>query len=192
MRSRWFCVLEITMASTITSALSAQGAAAAANKVLPSDSALIANAISAAPEPIGKNATVVAFDAKGQMRTLQKGSNGYTCFPDDPSEPGNVPMCLDSGGLAWAQAWMGKKTPATNLPIGVAYMLQGSWTQSNTDPFAARVSDNPGITTGPVMMILNTRGMLEGYPRDAANPGAPFIMWPGTPYEHLMVPVAGK
>lgn len=155
-----------------------------------SDAALIANATSAAPEAVGRNATVIAFDAKGQMRTLRQGSNEFTCFPDDLSAPGNVPMCLDPAGLAWAQAWMTRRAPAPNLSIGVAYMLQGSWTQSNADPHSAAVAGTTGVTTGPALMILNTRGMLKGYPREPVNPGQPFVMWPGTPYEHLMVPVA--
>ena len=32
--------------------------------------------------------------------------------------------------------------------------------------------------------------MLKGYPRDAkADPKKPYVMWPGTPYEHFMLPV---
>jgi hypothetical protein len=157
-----------------------------------SDAALIANATSAAPEAIAPNATVIAFDSKGQMRTVRKGSGEFTCFPDDPTTPGNAPMCFDQSGLAWAQAWMTKQSPAPNLPIGVAYMLQGSWTQSNADPYAAPVPGTPGVQTGPALMILNTRGMLQGYPREPTNPGQPFVMWPGSPYEHLMVPVAAS
>jgi hypothetical protein len=156
------------------------------------DAALIANATSAAPQAIAPNATVVAFDSKGQMRTLRKGSGEFTCFPDDPTTPGNAPMCFDQAGLAWAQAWMTNQSPAPNLSIGVAYMLQGSWTQSNADPHAAAVPGTAGVQTGPALMILNTRGMLKGYPLEPTNPGQPFIMWPGTPYEHLMVPVAAS
>jgi len=156
------------------------------------DAALIANATSAAPEAIASTATVIAFDSKGQMRTVRKGLNEFTCFPDDPTTPGNAPMCFDQAGLSWAQAWMASQTPAPNLPIGIAYMLQGSWTQSNVDPHAAPVPATPGVQTGPALMILNTRGMLQGYPREPTNPGQPFIMWPGTPYEHLMVPVAAS
>jgi hypothetical protein len=33
--------------------------------------------------------------------------------------------------------------------------------------------------------------MLAGYPKGAANPGAPFVMYAGTPYEHLMIPIEG-
>ncbi len=183
-------VFGFVIASIAVCASAAQVVPSPRNDILSGDAALIVNATSAAPEAIGRNATVIAFDQKGQMRTLRMGSNGFTCFPDDPSTPGNVPMCFDSGGLTWAQAWMSKQAPPSNLPIGVAYMLQGSWTQSNEDPHAAAIPGTGGVTTGPALMILNTRGILEGYPRDAANPGQPFVMWPGTPYEHLMVPVA--
>lgn len=183
-------VFGFVIASIAGCAPAAQVVPSPRNEILSGDAALIANAASGAPEAIGRNATLIAFDQKGQMRTLRKGSNGFTCFPDDPSTPGNVPMCFDPAGLAWAQAWMSKQAPPSNLPIGVAYMLQGSWTQSNGDPHAAAIPGTAGVTTGPALMILNTRGMLEGYPRDAAKPGQPFVMWPGTPYEHLMVPVA--
>jgi hypothetical protein len=34
------------------------------------------------------------------------------------------------------------------------------------------------------------KAMMQGYPKDAkADPSAPYVMWPGSPYEHLMVPV---
>jgi hypothetical protein len=34
------------------------------------------------------------------------------------------------------------------------------------------------------------KSMLAAYPRDAKpDPSKPYVMWPGTPYEHLMLPV---
>jgi hypothetical protein len=31
--------------------------------------------------------------------------------------------------------------------------------------------------------------MMKNYPRDAkANPKTAYVMWPNTPYEHLMLP----
>jgi hypothetical protein len=184
--------LSVLLVSLGACVLSAQVTPAKPIGVSAGDAALITNATSAAPEAIAPNATVIAFDSKGQMRTVRKGSGEFTCFPDDPTTPGNVPMCFDQSGFAWAQAWMTKQNPTPNLPIGVAYMLQGSWTQSNADPYAVPVPGTPGVQTGPALMILNTRGMLQGYPREPTNLGQPFVMWPGTPYEHLMVPVAAS
>ena len=34
------------------------------------------------------------------------------------------------------------------------------------------------------------KSMFAAYLRDAkADPAKPYVMWPGTPYEHLMLPV---
>ena len=45
----------------------------------PSDADLVASAMKAAPASVAKNATVIGMDAKG-MRTVRKGSNGFTCM----------------------------------------------------------------------------------------------------------------
>jgi hypothetical protein len=40
------------------------------------------------------------------------------------------------------------------------------------------------------MIVGSGAKMLSGYPRDAKpDPTKPYVMWPGTPYEHLMLPV---
>ena len=41
-------------------------------------------------------------------------------------------------------------------------------------------------------MIVGSAAMraMEGYPREAKPDTAkPYVMWSGTPYEHLMVPI---
>ena len=68
------------------------------------DEEMIANAASAAPEAIGKNATVIAFDASGKVRTLRKGTNNFTCLPDDPN-------CVDANGLEWVMALVNRSEP---------------------------------------------------------------------------------
>jgi hypothetical protein len=154
------------------------------------DAALITNAVSAAPAAVSRQATVIAFDEQGRERTLRLGSGEFTCFPDDRATPGDDPMCFDRSGLAWAHAWMAKQPPPPAGPLGLAYMLRGSWVASNEDPYAT--TPGPGrrwVETGPALMILNLRGLTAGNPRELTDPERPFVMWPGTPYEHLMVPV---
>ena len=88
----------------LTSAQSAQGAKApAASKVGPvkppaTDAEKIKSAMSAAPAPIAKDATIMDM---ATMKALRQGTNGWTCLPDGPS-PGVDPMCLDKNGLEWA------------------------------------------------------------------------------------------
>ena len=72
---------------------------------------MIKNAMSAAPKAVGENASVVTFDDKMNMVVLKKGTNGFTCLPNDPTTPSNDPMCVDENGLAWTMALI-KKEPA--------------------------------------------------------------------------------
>jgi hypothetical protein len=153
---------------------------------------LIADAVSAAPPAIGRNATVISMDAKGAMTTLRKGSNGWTCIPDDPGTPGDDPMCVDKNGAAWMQAIMAHKPPPPTV-VGFAYMLKGGSDASNVDPSVTRPP--PGakwVTTGPHVMILNAHvAAASGYPSGQAAPDTsrPYVMYGGTPYQHIMLPV---
>jgi hypothetical protein len=152
------------------------------------DGALIANAMSAAPPAISKDATVIAMEGD-KIRTLRKGTNEFTCVPDDPGSPGNDPMCLDRTAMEWLQAWMDHKDAPKGKP-GLVYMLQGGSDASNDDPFAT--TPPPGkkwVTTGPHVMVVGMAGMLGDLPRSADDPTKPFIMWGGSSYEHIMMPV---
>ena len=65
----------------------------------PTDAQMIASAMTAAPAKVGKDATVVAMEANGTMRTLRKGANGFTCMADNPATPGPDPMCVDANAM---------------------------------------------------------------------------------------------
>lgn len=155
------------------------------------DKKLIENAISAAPAAVGRHATVVMMNAQGQMVTLRAGSNNFTCMPDDASTPANDPMCLDQNGMEWAKAWMNKGVPPQGR-IGFGYMLQGGSSPSNVDPYAKQPPQGrKHLKEGPHVMIFNYGGGMQGYPDSGEDPDTtqPWVMWGGTPYEHLMIPV---
>jgi hypothetical protein len=99
-------------------------------------------------------------------------------------------MCGDENAMAWVHAWLTKQTPPANK-VGFMYMLAGGSDASNTEPHAQRpTANNNWISTGPHVMVVGAKGMMEGYPRDAKPDTAkPYVMWAGTPYEHLMLPV---
>jgi hypothetical protein len=174
-------IATLFMASTAV-AQQQQGKSAAAN------AKTIASAMSAGPKDIAANATIAELDAKGNMVTLRKGSNGWLCMPDNPVSPGPDPICADKQWQSWFDAYMNKKPPAVKQ-VGIAYMYQGGSDASNTDPFATKpTAGNQWISTGAHMMILlPDPKQLESYPGTVA-PGA-FIMFKGTPYAHLMVTV---
>ncbi|HSU05401.1 MAG TPA: hypothetical protein VLI93_07490 [Acetobacteraceae bacterium] len=177
-----------TVAATL---LVATGTVQAANPKAPTDAHLIASAMRAAPARVARGATIVAIGADGKMRTLRKGSNDFTCMPDNPTTPGPDPMCMDKNAMAWAQAWMGHQPPPSGK-LGLMYMLEGGTDASNTDPYAAKPeSGNHWIKTGPHFMIVGADpAFYAGYP---SNPdpdvSMPYVMWAGTPYEHLMAPI---
>jgi len=166
-------------------------AAAIAADKKPTDASLIASAMKAAPMSVAKGATIVAMGADGSMRTVRKGTNGWTCMPDNPATPGPDPMCLDANAMAWAQAWMGHKTPPAGR-VGFMYMLAGGTDASNTDPYAQKpTATNHWIKTGPhVMVVGGDQAFYDSYPKNAdPDTSVPYIMWAGTPYQHLMAPV---
>jgi hypothetical protein len=156
----------------------------------PDDAKLIASAESAAPAALSKGATVVAMDATGKIRTLRQGKNGWTCMPDDPATPGTDPMCLDKAAMHWLHALMAKRKPPAK--VGFVYMLAGGSDASNSDPYAAKPAEpNHWITTGPHVMVVGAdQAFYAAYPNGTdPDTSAPFIMWAGTPYQHLMAPV---
>lgn len=149
----------------------------------------IKSAMSAAPDSVSKSATIMGFDKKGGMTALRKGTNGWTCMPDTPETPGPDPMCVDEGGMAWVMAWLGHKDPPMDT-VGFGYMLMGGSDADNDDPFATKPpAGKQWVSTGPHVMIFNFGKNFAGYPTTPANTKAPYVMFPNTPYAHLMIPV---
>jgi hypothetical protein len=72
------------------------------------------------------------------------------------------------------------------------YMLAGGTDASNTDPFSKTPSaKDHWIKTGPHLMIAGAdAAFYDAYPKNAdPDTSRPYVMWAGTPYQHLMVPV---
>ena len=166
-------------------------AAAAETKPTPTDEELIASAMKAAPKKVAENATIVAPVDKGAMRTLRKGTNGFTCMPDNPETPGPDPMCWDKNAGDWIDAYLNHKAPPAGK-VGLMYMLAGGTDASNTDPYAPKpTTANHWIKTGPHVMIVGAdASFYDTYPKSAdPDTKSPYVMWAGTPYQHLMAPV---
>jgi hypothetical protein len=145
---------------------------------------------SAGPPAIASPAMIVEFDATGGATELRAGTNGWLCLPDDPATPGTDPMCADPVWQAWLEAHGNRTTPDITR-LGIAYMLQGGQAASNDDPFATEPA--PGqewIEDGPHLMLLvpNPRTSLQGISTDPKS-GGPHVMWAGTDYAHVMVPI---
>lgn len=149
----------------------------------------IHSAMSAAPASISDSATIRDWDGK----VLRRGTNGWTCLPDRPNTPGSDPWCVNDPWLNFLEAYVNKTKP-TYTGIGFAYMLRGDTPVSNSDPYATAPSGPEDWVTdlGPHLMILvPDPRLLEGISADHLN-GGPWIMWPGTPYAHIMIPLESR
>ena len=175
-----FCVAS---AALITSA------SALPNEEIPkTEPEYIAKAKTAAPASVVNNATITMPQADGSSKTLQTGSNGYTCFIGKDG----TPECDDQNATEWRKALGAGQTPPNK--IGFIYMLAGDAGTTNHDA-SQRQTHEHWVQTGPHVMIVGgaAHEMLSPYPRDldVKDPTQPFVMYPGKPNEHLMIPVGG-
>jgi len=152
----------------------------------------IANAMSAGPAAITAEATILDWpsDPAGGLIVLREGTNGWTCLTDRPDTPANDPMCLDQVWVEWTNALMLGEKPHVTSP-GLAYMLQGGSDASNTDPFATEPAPGEDWVVSPphVMLLYPDSVDLSQLTTDHTS-GGPYVMWAGTPYAHIMMPVA--
>lgn len=157
----------------------------------------VRSAVSAAPHSVTADATIVGStmppsESAAGRGVLREGSNGWVCMPDNPDVPGDSPACVDAPWRAFLEAFLAGEEPPELDRIGISYMLRGDFPVSNTDPAATEpTADNEWIAdSGPhVMIVVPDPSILEGLP---TSPGdGPWVMWAGTPYAHIMVPVPG-
>lgn len=141
----------------------------------------IAYAESAGIPEIAAEATIV--DANGNV--LREGTNEWTCM----AVP-QAPMCADPLWMALVGALMSGNEEFEAASVGLAYMLRGDAGASNTDPSATEPTpENEWVVTGPHLMLISPDpSTLVGIPTEPSG-GGPYVMWPGNPFAHVMIPV---
>jgi hypothetical protein len=140
----------------------------------------------AAPASLSKHATIM--DLEGNV--VRKGTNGWMCIPDNPGTAGTDPMCMNEPWMGFGEALKNKRPP-TYTQVGIAYMLQGDRPVSNTDPFATAPKPGDDWVEGlgaHVMVLIPDQASMKNIPTDSKN-GGPWVMWAGTPYAHIMIPI---
>lgn len=165
-----------------------------------SDQWKIVNALSAGPEAITKNATVMDWpanphDEMSHGRVLRQGNNGWTCMPDIPGRPQHDPMCADETTMQWLMATLQGKRPNIDK-VGLAYMLMGEARQAQG---AAPAKDPAQVKEwfyiGPHIMVVlpdTAKEALIGINRDLSN-DLPYISFLSTSTDSTpvwVVPVA--
>ena len=148
------------------------------------DQAEIQSAISAGPASLAENATIMKWDGS----VLREGTNGWVCRPDNPGNGGIDPWCHDEAWSNLLEALVNSKEP-TYDKLGIAYMLAGDAPISNITP-AGKKEDGDWVEGlgAHLMILVPDQTMFDNVSTDPDN-GGPWIMWPGTPYAHIMIPV---
>ena len=154
-----------------------------------------------APSFIAANCTVIDSDGK---TVLREGTNGWTAMAGNPrgmSDPENgwkdpheaMPMVMDGQAMKWAMAFMSGETPEMDSD-GWMWMLHGDMGEDNTKQLVLNKEDSAEgqwIESGAHLMLMpKDPATLKGNTTDF-NTGAPYIMFEGTGYDHLMIPVEG-
>lgn len=147
--------------------------------------ATIASAESAGPKSVTANATIKAADGT----VLRKGTNNYTCYPQQESIG---PMCNEPVWDGLISAMMNKQDYSPDK-FSVSYMLAGEGTAlgvSNSDPYASDPNmAHDWVKEGPhLMIVVSDKSILEGLSRNPEDPV--YVMWGDTPYAHIMVKIA--
>jgi hypothetical protein len=158
----------------------------------PDDQAKIASAMSAAPEAVSRDATILDWPQTpgGEMRQLRAGTNGWVCLSDRPDTEGNDPMCMDEPWMSFMHAVLTQTEPRIER-VGISYMsAEGGAYSSNIDPYATGPTpDNEWGFDGPhLMIVVPDVAALVGLPTKRET-GSPYVMYAGTPYAHIMIPV---
>lgn len=157
------------------------------------DEEKIADVMSAAPASISQNATILARPSEpgGEFRVLQEGTTGWVCLPTSPRAAAQGlrnAFCDDEVWQAWGAAFGAGEEPQVER-VGISYNLNHTASGSNTDPHASGpTDDNDWHAYGSHIAILVPGLNYEGISTDPHN-GGPYVMYPGTPYAHIMVPV---
>lgn len=174
-------------------------AAGAAQAPVPASNVQIAGAVQAAPADQRESATVIGYGADGKITTLRKGTGVLVCLADDPAQDGFSVACyhkdlepfmargreLAAAGtkgrgpddIRWKEIESG--TLAMPKEPRLTTIVQGSAFEATTgtvaDSYTRWVIYTPGAT--PESTGLPT----------TPGPGAPWLMFPGTPGAHIMI-----
>jgi len=153
---------------------------------------------SAAPAFIGNSATIIGTSGK----VLRSGSNGWTCQSGNPRPiPENgwkdaheaMAVCHDDEGMKWMMGYMSGTKPNMERD-SYMWMLNGDMGEDNTTAGVFNKKDSaPGqwIESGPHLMLMpKDPSSLDNFSTDFTT-GAPYVMFAGTDYAHLMIPVEG-
>lgn len=174
---------------------------------IPNKELQVGAAVMAAPEDMRDGATVLGYDAKGNVITLREGTNNLICLADNPNNDGFNVACyhkklepfmargraLRTEGknqneifdIREAEAKSGKlEMPEEATTLHILAGPTGKY-----DPETNTVSD---ANYRYVVYIPFATAESSGLPLKPMVPGGPWIMDPGTHRAHIMITPPAK
>jgi hypothetical protein len=150
----------------------------------------------AAPTFIGDFATILGGDGS----VIREGSNGWTCTATKPMPENGFEtphhafaLCADDEGFKWAAAYMGGTKPEMKRDAYI-WMLHGDTGEDNSMPGGDKnmaMKHDHWIESGPHLMLMpKDPATIAAFSTDFTV-GAPYQMFKGSPYAHLMIPFEG-
>lgn len=161
----------------------------------------IAAAVSPLPEPLQKGAKVLGYDETGKVVTLRAGTNDMVCLSDNPQNKRFHVSCYHKSLEPFMSR--GRELRARKLTeeqvdsirardVRAKRLVMPARPAALYQYFAARdsVDAGTGAVKGAQYLYVvytpyathKTTGISE-----APVPGGPWIMFPGTPFAHLMI-----
>ena len=169
---------------------------------IPDKETQISAAVMAAPEDKRAEATVLGFDAEGNVVTIREGSNNMVCLADDPNSSGFNAACyhidlepfmargreLKAEGKNPQEVFdireKEAKSGALKMPKAPAtlHVLSGKEGKYNSESGNVENANYRYVVYIPFATAEST-----GLPERPIVPGGPWIMDPGTHRAHIMV-----
>ncbi len=186
---------------TAAAALAALAAPALSAQSVTDRDAQIASAVLAAPEDQRAGATVLGWTDEGTVVTLREGSNNMICLSDNPTQQGWSVACYPRSIDAYMAR--GRELRASGVTDGQE-TLRMRWQEADAgtlpmpeDPATVYIMHGQGFNaeTGEIegaflrWAVYTPWATPEstGLPIQPTGPGAPWLMFPGTPGAHIMI-----
>lgn len=152
----------------------------------------------AAPEHQRADATVMGFNANGEMVTLREGSNDFVCIADNPTKEGfsvaayhkSLEPFMTRGRELKAQGLNAKEVfdkREEEVAAGTLEMPDKATLYVTTGEPNAETGEIDNLYTRYVIYIPYATEETTGMPLSPPAPGAPWIMDPGTHRAHIMI-----
>jgi hypothetical protein len=164
---------------------------------IPNKEFQLKTAVLAAPEHQRDSATILGYDAEGNIITLRKGSNELTCLADDPNKEGFSVAAyhnslepfmtrgreLKKQGLDFKQVFDQREVEVKNGSLqmpdkATLYVTSGEINENG---------EVENLYTRYVIYIPYATEESTGMPLSPIAPGSPWIMDPGTHRAHIMI-----